>query len=129
MRKNIKAFVNIFIPLSFIIFFLKLIIVSVAAERMKAVVPALEKQGGVALFLDILPQVYWVSVIAACVSAVMLIIWLLIILISKGTTKYLLKTEKALIVIASVWLIDVVIAPLFYTQLQAKFFDLVYLIK
>ena len=129
MQKNIKSILNILIPVSFLIFFLKLVIVTVAAEKMRAMVPSLEKQGGVAFILNFIPQIYWFSVIAAGISAIVLIAWLYIILTSNGTPKYLMETEKALIIIACVWLIDVVIAPLFYTQLQSTFFDLVYYIK
>ncbi len=129
MTNRARAAINILIPVSAIIFFTKMSGVSIIGEKIKSLVSDIDKiKSSVMLALDISSYIYNASMIAALISFICLIIWLIVIIKSKGL-KYLLKSEKALLVIGIIWAVDVVFVPLFYIYIQEELFYLVSLAK
>ncbi|HDZ86206.1 hypothetical protein LCGC14_0533820 [marine sediment metagenome] len=129
MKNKVRAAINILIPVSAIIFFTKIAGVSIIGEKIKSLVSDIDKiKDSVMFALNISSFVYNASLIAALASFVCLIIWLIMIMKSKGL-KYLLRSEKALLAVGIIWAVDVVFVPLFYIHIQEELFYLVSLAK
>lgn len=129
MKNKVRAAINILIPVSAIIFFTKIAGVSTVGEKIKSLISDIDKINSSLMFaLNISSLAYNASLIAALASFVGLIIWLVMIMKSKGL-KYLLRSEKALLAVGIIWAVDVVFVPLFYIHIQEELFYLVSLAK